>query len=155
MPNSPNAHSISAAIPPENTRSRNSDTATIGSAARCSIATNAIPPAAATANAVRIDGEVQPRPLPSISAQVSVVSATADTTRPGTSSRLRSVSRDSLIAQAPSAIVASPTGTLISKIHGQEACCESRPPSSGPTARARPPTPAQMPTAAVRSRGSR
>ena len=58
------------------------------------------------------------------------------------------------MAQAPSAMVAMPIGTLIQKIHSQDTCWVSRPPSTGPTARASAPTPPQTPTAAFRSRGS-
>ncbi len=61
MPNKPKPHIISAISPPENTRSRNSDMATIGSRTRNSSWTKTTPSTAATAKLARITGDVQPR----------------------------------------------------------------------------------------------
>ncbi len=55
-------------VPPLNTRDRNIDRATIGWLARLSTNRNTASEAAATANAPRMTGDVQPRFCPSISA---------------------------------------------------------------------------------------
>ena len=96
-----------------------------------------------------------PRSWPSISAKVSAKSAPAEVITPGMSIRLGALaSRDSRMATAASASVASPTGTLMKKIQPQLRYWLSRPPSSGPTASASAPTALQMPTAAARCRPS-
>ena len=68
MPKIPKAHSIMVTVPPANTRDRNSRMSTIGCAVRDSITPNAAAATAASANAPRISGDVQPLSWPSISA---------------------------------------------------------------------------------------
>ena len=68
MPRIPKAQIIIVALPPLNSRRRNIDRSTIGLAVRASMVPNAAAAPAATANAARISGAVQPLTLPSISA---------------------------------------------------------------------------------------
>ena len=68
MPRIPKAQIIIVPVPPLNSRRRNIDSSTIGLAERASMAPKAAAAAAATANAPRISGAVQPLTLPSISA---------------------------------------------------------------------------------------
>ena len=82
------------------------------------------------------------------------MSAMAELTTPATS-RVRRCGWSMVgMAHAPRASVAIPTGTLMKKIQCQLACCERRPPSSGPMASARAPTALQAPTAAACSLGA-
>ena len=62
---------------------------------------------------------------------------------------------DSVIRRKLAAIATMPTGMLTKKIQCQLRCCVSRPPTSGPIARARAETPAQMPIAIPRSFGGK
>ena len=68
MPRMPKAQIIIVPIPPLNSRLRNMVRSTIGVAVRDSMARKAATATAASANAPRMTGEVQPRTLPSISA---------------------------------------------------------------------------------------
>ena len=68
MPRTPKAQIIIVAVPPLNSRLRNMDSGTIGLATWDSMARKAAAATAASANAPRMSGEVQPRTLPSISA---------------------------------------------------------------------------------------
>ena len=107
-----------------------SASATIGSGARRSWATNSTPPTAKTARAIRtLRSEV---PI-SVSAAISAAMAMVNSVAPATStwwvvsatfSRRKSMNRVAAI---------SPTGTLIQKIHAQVRCWTMRPPASGPT----------------------
>ena len=67
-PRTPNPHSTSVAVPPLNTRPRNSARSTMGAPERDSAAAKAPAAAAVTANAARMAGEVQPTAWPWISA---------------------------------------------------------------------------------------
>ena len=89
-----------------------------------------------------------------MNAYVSANRPTAEVTSPGTSGRCsRDVSRDSSIRNGIARRPAMPIGTLMKKIQFQLTCSVSRPPTSGPIARAMAETPAQMPIALPRSRG--
>ncbi len=68
MPRIPKAQIIIVPVPPLNSRLRNIDRSTIGLAVRASMAPNAAAAAAASANAPRMSGAVQPLTSPSISA---------------------------------------------------------------------------------------
>ncbi len=68
MPRIPKAQIIMVPVPPLNSRLRNICSGTIGYSLRDSMTRNSAAVTAATANAPRMSGEVQPRALPSISA---------------------------------------------------------------------------------------
>ena len=68
MPRIPKAQIIIVPVPPLNSRRRNMPRSTIGWAVRASMARKVPAAAAATPNAVRISGAVQPVALPWISA---------------------------------------------------------------------------------------
>jgi hypothetical protein len=85
---------------------------------------------------------------------VSDASSTITSSCPTGSRRRGRGARDSGTNSAVSAIAATPTGTLIQKIERQPAQATSTPPSTGPTARLSPFTPAHTPIARARSRGS-
>ena len=89
-------------------------------------------------------------------AKVSEKRPTAEVARPGTSSRWSADwSRVSAMKTGAVKRPSTPIGTLMKKIQFQFTCSVSRPPTSGPIASARAETPAQMPIALPRSRGSK
>jgi len=108
----------------------------IGSRRRRSIATNAVPAAAATANPASTGALPSPWTPPSISDPASAASATIAVTCPG-----RSIDRppDRGVSSAQrmvSAIPSSPSGALMKKIARQPSAAISAPPTSGPPDRA-------------------
>ena len=68
MPRIPKAQIIMVLVPPLNSRRRNMPSSTIGVAVRASIARKPAAATAASANAPRMNGEVQPLALPWIRA---------------------------------------------------------------------------------------
>ena len=97
--------------------------------------------------------EVQPYVFASISPYVRAKRPSAEVASPGRSSRTCVSSFDSVISSRLATIATMPTGMFTKKIQFQLRCSVSRPPTSGPIARASAAVPAQIPIAVPRSRG--
>ena len=124
----------------------------IGAAARSSQRTNSARTAAPASRAETTSTDVQPASLPRTRPHTIASRPAAERARPGRSSRLFEpcVSWSCLSA---SGISTSPNGTFSQKIHCQEMPCTIAPPTSGPSATARPPIPPQAPSATPRRFG--
>src|ERR1044071_749213 len=108
--------------------------------------------AIAIANGTRIDGDLQPKWLASISPYVSVSTATPELRTPTVSMlRVAAESRLSTTAWRATNNPNTPTGTFTQKIQFQPRCSVSRPPITGPTANPSAPTVAPTPIARPRS----
>ena len=114
----------------------------IGSRARSSQAMKAPRTTAATPNAARIVGSVQPREGASMIAHTSVVRPAIESAKPGTSSRGAEGSFDSGTSQRPAVSAATTNGRLTRKTAFQLACSIRQPPATGPMAMPSPETPA-------------
>src|ERR1041384_2145977 len=103
--------------------------------------------AIAIANGTRIDGDLQPKWLASISPYATARTATPDLRTPTVSMlRVAAESRLSTTAWRATNNPNTPTGTFTQKIQFQPRCSVSRPPIHGPTANPTAPPPAAPPT---------
>ena len=96
----------------------------------------------------------QPSSLPRISAKMRQKRPALKVTSPGQSMRAVGSRSDPGTRMSVSAAVSSPIGTFTRKIHSQPNPSVSAPPTSGPTATAKPVVAPQMPKAVPRSCGA-
>jgi hypothetical protein len=137
---------------PRNVRERNSGKSTIGSRTRGSIRAKAATPATAVASSATISAEPQPQELPSTRASTSAVRPTVRAPMPPQSIVGWVLSsRDSRVANSVTITAPTATGRFRKKIARQDTYSASAPPTTGPIARARADTPAQVPIALPRS----
>ena len=135
----------------EKRRLRNSRTSSIGCAVRRSCAMNAAVRTVASVNSASVSADAQPRLGASMIANTAVPTASAERTRPGTSSRGASGSREVGTTHRTSASAPSATGTFARNVACQVLASSSTPPAIGPSAIATPVTAPQMPIAFARS----
>ena len=114
----------------------------------------AVAATALTPSSASTPGDPNPESSPPMMAKTMAVRAVADRTVPGMSTRWASGSELSGSTITPATKAASPNATLNQKMARQSHSPTSAPPMTGPTARARPDTPAQTPTARLRMRSS-
>ena len=150
-PNMPMLVSSMVALAAENPRLRNSDSGIIGVAARDSQAPNATSRSPPPARLPRTWALVQPWLLPRTSPNTmpnkpAVARITPAGSRRPAPERLSRVS-------SSSGSTAMPTGTLIQKIHCQDAASVTAPPMTGPSAAPRPTVAPQRPSAMPRRCG--
>jgi len=132
-----------------NVRMRKKRIGSIGVSVRSSQSTNATTRAAPAVSEPTISGPAQPWPLPRTRPQTIPSKPVLARPRPGRSSRPEGPCVSSSRRSA-SGISTTPSGTLIQKIHCHERPETTAPPTSGPSATARPPIPPQAPSATPR-----
>src|SRR6478672_9077750 len=133
----------------------NSDTSISGDSCRSSQATNAASAQNATTNAPRINPESQPRPGPSMIANVSSPIPVVVRNAPVQSNRAPSSDRAITgMNRTPRAITTSAIGTLSRNTERQPMASTNSPPTAGPSASASPEPDDHTPIAPARARGS-
>jgi len=141
-----------AAFPAEKPRTENRRIGSIGVAVALSKATKATVAATPATKAVTTSALPQPTVLLRTSAQASANAAAVTSPRPGRSSGAAGT-RLLGIRVSTSGIVTTAIGTLIQKIHCQAIPCVTAPPTTGPSAAARPVTLPYTPIARPRCCG--
>jgi hypothetical protein len=145
---------VSAMLPPEKLRLRNSAMSSIGSSRRLSQATNTIPIAVPIAKLASEAVEVQPRSGAWMMAYTSELIAAMDRTAPTGSSRVACGSRESGTRCTAPTRAATSNGTLIQNTDDHEKLRISAPPTIGPTAMPMPLAAVHTAMALARSPGS-
>ena len=148
-PNMPMLVSSMVALAAVNPPLRNSDSGSIGVAARASQATNAASRSPPPTRLPRTWALVQPWPLPRTSPNTMPNKPAVARITPAGSRRPapERLSR----ASSSSGSTTTPMGTLIQKIHCQDAASVTAPPMTGPSAAPRPAVAPQRPSARPRA----